>query len=53
MPVVSGVSFVDWEARHFIRQKKERRAPGHNLDRPWGTSVFTGNIATDNINKGD
>lgn len=29
----------------FILQKKDLRAPGHNLDTPWGTSVFTGNIA--------
>lgn len=29
----------------FIRQKKDLRAPGQSRDTPWGTSVFTGNIA--------
>jgi hypothetical protein len=32
-----------------MRQKKERRAPGHSLDTPWGTSVLTGNIAEKKI----
>lgn len=29
----------------FIRQKKDLRAPGQSRDTPWGTSVFTGNMA--------
>lgn len=29
----------------FIRQKKDLRAPGQSRETPWGTSVFTGNIA--------
>jgi hypothetical protein len=45
MPHASDESLAGWTARHFMRQKNERRAPGQSLDRPWGTSVFTGNIA--------
>lgn len=33
------------DALHFMRQKKDRRAPGHKRDRSCGTSVLTGNIA--------
>lgn len=36
------------DALHLIRQKKERRAPGHKQDAPVTTSALTGIIAVQN-----
>lgn len=43
--VVSASSLTCPGDLHFILQKKDRRAPGHNLVAPCGTSVLTGSIA--------
>lgn len=43
-------SFEDVADLHFMRQKNDRLAPGHNNDRSWRASVFNGSIAVDIIN---
>lgn len=57
-PLVVSVSSFTCNSLHrtlstfrFILQKKDLRAPGHSLDTPWGTSVFTGNIAETILNE--
>lgn len=42
---ILALSFDDAVDLYFIRQKKERRAPGHNRDKSCSTSVFNGSIA--------
>lgn len=38
-------SFAVVDVLHFMRQKNERLAPGHNNDKSCSTSVFNGSIA--------
>lgn len=47
---ILALSFDDAVDLYFIRQKKERRAPGHNSDRSCSTSVFNGSIARNSLN---
>lgn len=44
------LSFDDAVDLYFIRQKNERRAPGHNSDKSCSTSVFNGSIARNSLN---